>query len=320
VVVELEVVFNMKNYLPSKKFKRLLILFVILAIIFFIAFNLFSDKNNFSTSKKSSKLELEKLTVGELVKKDSDGDGVLDWEEALWGTDPQNKATFENVADATYIKNKRAEIKTETNTDATTDNTKLTETDKFAREFFASYSAMKTSGQMDDSTITNFSTSLGQKIVDPFVFDKYSEKDIKLAKNDEYSNQEDYYIAAGNLFEEYKAAGLGDELEIAGGMVSSGKATDLQNENKLIEIATAYQKFSKELVLIPTPKTLSQYQLRILNASNNTGIAVMNMSKMLKDPIVGISGIAEYEKYSNDLINSVHDLEVFLSISDIITE
>jgi hypothetical protein len=42
------------------------------------------------------------------------------------------------------------------------------------------------------------------------------------------------------------------------------------------------------------------------------------MSKMMTDPVVGISGIAQYEKYSDDLITSVHNLEAFLSTNGII--
>jgi hypothetical protein len=306
---------QIEKYLPSKKFLYLLGSFAILALVFFIIFKLFSNKNSFFTSKTEPKLQTEKMTVNQLIQKDSDDDGIFDWEEALWGTDPKNKSTFEGILDADYIRNKRGELKTET--DIAT-NEKLTETDKFAREFFASYTAMKASGQVDDNTIKDFSTALAQKISDPSIVNQYSEKDIKITKNDEPTDKEDYYVTAGGLFEKYKTEGIGDELDIASTMAGVGSTTDNQNQDKLIKVAGAYKEFAKKLLLIPVPKSLEEYHLRIINSANKTGISVLNMSKMITDPIVGISGTSQYDKYSNELITAVNDLETFLTANDII--
>jgi hypothetical protein len=306
---------KIKKYLPGKKFKYLFISFLVIALVFFVAFKLLSNKNSFLASKNNSQIQAEKLTIDNLIQQDSDSDGVADWEENLWGTDPKNKSTFEGIPDVTYIKNKRADLKTDT----TIQNGTLTETDKFARDFFASYSAMKTSGAVDANTFNNFSSALEQKVTDPSIIDKYLEKDIKLTKKDELTDQEDYYIAAGNLFETYKNKGVGSELETAGDMASTGNTGDNQNQNNLVKISEAYQEFAQKLILVPVPKSLVQYHLKIINSANNTGVAVLNMSKMITDPIVGISGISQYEKYSQDLINSVNDLESFLTTNGIIS-
>jgi hypothetical protein len=36
------------------------------------------------------------------------------------------------------------------------------------------------------------------------------------------------------------------------------------------------------------------------------------MTKITKDPIVGLSGLSQYQKYSDDLVKAVSDLETFL--------
>ena len=42
--------------------------------------------------------------VGDLVNRDTDGDGLLDWEESLWDTDPNNKDTNgDGVSDSVEI-------------------------------------------------------------------------------------------------------------------------------------------------------------------------------------------------------------------------
>ena len=306
----------MNKYLPSKKLQYLLGSLIVLAIVFFLAFKLFSSNNSFFTSDKNTKLQTEKLTLNELIKKDSDGDGITDWEEALWGTDPKNKETF-GIPDATYIKNKRAEIKANGNTDTTKNGSTETETEKFAKQFFASYAAMKTSGQ-DDTTINDFSSALAQKVSDPVIVDQYKEENIKISDKDDKNDKKNYYITVASLFDTYKKAGIGDELMYAGNMASAGTTEDVQSKNALLEISNAYKNFSQKLLLTPVPKSLVTYHLKMINSSNNTSIAIQNMSKMLLDPIIGISGTSQYQKQSNDFINSVKELESFLSSNGII--
>lgn len=307
----------MEKYLPSKKFVYVMIVITTLGIIIFLIFNFSTQKKFFFFSKEKSSLVSEQPTLNELVGKDTDGDGVTDWEESLWGTDPKNKITFDGIPDTTYIKNKRVELKTDTDT---SEKNILTETDKFARQFFASYAAMKTSGQTDDSTLSSFSDSLEQRITDPTILDQYTEKDIKLKTGDESKDQETYYTTAAKLFETYKNKGVGDEMDIASVMANSENEVDTQNQDKLYEISLAYKEFAKKLLLVSVPESLASYHLRIINSANNTGIAVGNMSKMLVDPIVGISGTSQYQKYCDNLVSSVNDLEAFLSINGIITE
>ena len=308
---------QIEKYLPSKKFKYLLLSFILVAIIFFIVFKLFSNKNSFFTSKESAKLKVEDLTINNLIQRDSDNDGVTDWEEKLWGTDPNNKSTFGGIPDADYIRNKKSTLKT--NEGVVASSGEATETEKFAKQFFASYAAMKASGQVNDTVINDFSNSLSQKVSDPNIIDQYSEKDLELTKGDESTDQENYYVTAAGMFEKYKKSGLGNELEIAGGMASTVGSNNSQNQSDLLKISSAYKEFAQELLLIPVPKSLLEYHLQIINNANNTGIAVFNMSKMLTDPLVGISGTSQYQKYSDALVASVDDLETFLTTNGIIS-
>ena len=291
--------------------------FVILGIIFFAAFHLFSEKSSFFSSKRSQ-LQTQNATLNDLLKKDSDGDGVTDWEEALWGTDPNKVATFDGTPDKTYIENKRKELKL-ANPDAATGVDQNSETAKFAQQFFASVAAMKQNGQVDSATINNVSAALGQSIVNQNVVDKYTSGDITISKSDTTQDQEDYYVKAATLFQKYKAKGIGDELEITGGIAGAG-VSDKDSIAKLNTIAGAYQEFAQKLALIPVPDSLKDYHLQIINNSNNTSIAVQNMTKIVADPVVGLSGLSQYQKYSEALISSAKDLETFLSVNGIINQ
>ena len=118
-----------------------------------------------------------------------------------------------------------------------------------------------------------------------------------------------------------KKEGLGDELEIVSMIVGTEKIEDAQDSvNKLTNIANAYQGFAQKMVELEVPESLVQYHIQIINNANNTGISVRNMIKIIDDPIVGLSGLSQYQKYSDDLITSVDDLEKMLSNNGIITE
>ena len=310
-----------KNYLPSKKFTYVFIACVIALVIFLLISNIFFGKNSFVALGKKGNLQNEKITLNNLLQKDSDGDGVMDWEEALWGTDPNKEKSFNDISDADYIKQKRTDLKISNESELTqNDRGGLTETDKFAQEFFASLSAMKQSGQIDQNTINNVSASLGQNIVDPSLIDKYSEKDIILDENDGADIQENYYTNAQNLFESYKEKGIGDEIEIVGTIASSGAVGNEEYANKLAIIADAYQEFAEKMIKTSAPGSLAQYHIKIINNAYNTGIAVRNMIKVANDPIVGLSGLSQYQKYSDDLISSVEELEIILTINGIMIE
>ena len=99
-----------KNYLPSKKFIYSIVILVTIGILFFVVSSLLSKKNHFSAAN-SSQLQASNMTINDLLQKDSDGDGVADWQEALWGTDPNKKQTFDGISDSEYISKKKADLK-----------------------------------------------------------------------------------------------------------------------------------------------------------------------------------------------------------------
>jgi len=302
------------KYLPSKKFIIIASGCVVLALIIFMIFFMSSYGENFSITgneKSNALLKVKNQTISELIQNDTDNDGIADWEETLWGTDKNKKITFNDTPDATYIENKKKELKMEQS--VSIDETKLTETEKFAREFFTSYSAMKSSGQIDNETINSFSSALGQKITNPTLIDRYTEADIKISNIDDSVLKQKYYMEMKDLFNVYQSKGLGDELDIISiGLSSNPENLVKEQYEKLIIIAEAYQDFAIEIMEMSVPESLVNYHLKIANSSNNTGISVLNMDKIKNDPIVGLSGLSQYQKYSDDLVKAVEDLENFL--------
>lgn len=299
------------KYLPSKTFSIILGVFILLILIVMISSSYFIKNESFTTKKVSSGLEsIEGKTIDQIINTDSDLDSVMDWEETLWGTDKEKQASFENIPDATYIANKKKEL----NIEQEQDDKKLTETEAFARNFFTAYTALKTTGQVSDDEINDFSKALGEKIADDTLEDKYNLKDIKLTNTDDSKSKVTYYNQLKAQFEKYESTGgLGDELGIVSNEIAEYQNTKIEKDYpKLTSIGNSYSDFANSIVSIPVPESLKDQHLKIVNAANNTGISLVGMAKAITDPIVGIGGLSKYQRYSKEFVDAVEVLETLI--------
>jgi hypothetical protein len=296
---------KIKPYLPSKQFQTIVLFLLIIIILGFGVFYFFSKDEKFS---RNDDLEINKKTIYEIIGTDTDGDGIEDWEENLWGTDKTKKFTFEGISDNEYIENKKKALNLTSENEASN----LNETETFAREFFTAYLSLKGSEGVTPTDISSFSEALGQKIANPTINNTYTESQIIVNEKNNYEAQADYYQDISSLFNKYKENGIGDELNIVSkGLLSYQNEGKVEKYNELLLIGEGYQDFAKEATKISVPSSLSAYHLDIINSANNTGISVINMSKVIEDPIVGLSGLSSYQKYSDELVKAVEKLESF---------
>jgi len=293
-----------KKKLSGKKF--LFIILIVLSLFVIIAlFFLLSKKENFFSNKQPN---FENETIISLMQTDTDNDGILDWEEALWGTDKNNPTTFEGISDLDYIENQKSELQTE----QATSNTRTTETEKFAREFFSAYTTMKAGG-VDEATINSFANALGQQVVNPNLVDQYKMEDVKISAENTLEGGLVYYQNMQELFTRAQDSGAGDELAIVSQGLVDYNTTGIDNEfEELLVIAEAYQEFARQAIEISVPTDIKDLHLKIVNEANNTGISVQHMATIITDPVVGLSGLSQYQEYSENLVNAVADLETVL--------
>lgn len=301
------------KYLPSKRFFSIIGGVLLLAgVVFLIFFSSSKGQSFFSKGDKKTLTNKAAEDFSDFINMDSDSDGIVDWEEELWGTDKNKKITFADTPDATYIENKKKELDLE----AAVNNENLTETEKFAREFFASYAALKSSGEVDKEAINSFSNALGESIINNDLSDKYRDTDLKITSEESLEKKQNYYLSLQNNFNKYKSEGLGDELVLAGssvGTYSGINTSDNKTEQeKLFKIGTAYKNFAKDILKTSVPESLAKYHLTIVNKAYNTGVSVQGMAQIISDPIVGLSGLSQYQKYSEEFVKAVEDLEAQL--------
>ncbi len=288
---------------------RLNFLFLGIALIFIISLLFIfvsSQKVSFGKSEKNNpNLTISNQTIGELVQSDLDKDGIPDWEESLWGTDKNNKMTF-GIPDLEYVESKKQELDVQ---QAQNDKT-LTETEKFAREFFASYSALQTSGASSEM-VNNLSNKLGESIGNPNLPDIYTVSEVKTTNDITDISKIEYYSSVSDLYDKYEAKyKLGYELEmVSDELISHSSEKNSESVKELYKIGEAYKSLAQDIMNLSVPKNLAGYHLEIANSAHNTGVSVLNMMKVTNDPVIGISGVSQYQKYSKDFEKAVSDLE-----------
>ena len=77
---------DFKKYLPSKKFTAVILFIVVIIVLFFTVKSIVKFFHNRALSK-GQPIPVS-VTVETIVQKDGNDNGIADWEEYLWGLNP----------------------------------------------------------------------------------------------------------------------------------------------------------------------------------------------------------------------------------------
>ena len=240
--------------------------------------------------------------IGDLVNKDTDGDGVLDWEESLWGTNPNSKETTLGIPDNVAIEKLKAVqgVNIKTGSPTTTGSTEnLTETDKFSREFFSTVAALNQSGSMDQATMDKLSTSLAERIQNTTPRKVYTLADIKIAPKDDLASAKIYNNALDDIYKKYPVSG--NALDILQRFIIDENNVDSSVLPELVPITTQTSKIITELVKISVPQSLASLHLDFINGLQRTVENLDDITLYDTDVILALSGISQYPKNAETL-------------------
>ncbi len=308
----------MKEYLPSKK-----LTLIVASLLFVVALVFAADWLGNRDSRSGKLLGVipgQKISGGsnfdQLVEKDSDQDGLKDWEEALWGTDPKNPDTdLDGTADGEEvslgrnpkIKGPEDRLSDEEKKSAGSAGEEISKTDAFGRGFFASVMTLKDSGQLTPENMQKLSDSLVENFTTEDV-KSFSISDLKVSSDNSPATIKKYGNELGAVFEEYLKLELPDELLIVARAVSSGDTGELQ---KLDQIISANKKLIEKHLAISIPQKASSVHLKLLNHYQTITVAIENMKKVISDPLTGTIAISRYKKELGPLNNTMTELQNF---------
>ena len=293
---------NFKKYLPSKKFVTTIIAIIILIGVFFLIKGAISLLKN--RKSVDSKGNVVPMTVGTIIQKDSNNNGIADWEEYLWGLDPNKNGE----ANKQLIIAKKKELQQNNPTQPEDDAKTITQNDMLSRQFFATIMSLQQTGNLDDQAMASISESIGQEIKTTPILDVYTNNMLIIKKDSSTANAA-YFNAFSNLVNKYENKDIGSELTI----ISQGIVNqDPQALYAAKTVATAYRDFSKDLIKIPVPSSAASTHLSLANNYEKTAQSIEGLTQVLTDPIIGMRSMLNYKKYSDALVTDIEKLSEIL--------
>ncbi len=282
-----------KKYLPSPLFFYSIIIIILIIGLFFFGKTIF----NFIKNKIKEKAGPAKVTVTEVLQKDSNDNGFPDWEERLWGLNPDKNGE----QNAEFIKSKKKEIALSKGEDV---SEKENSTSFASKEILATILSLQQSGGINEENIQTLSSGIASGVEIKEIKDPYIQSQMKLVPENQ-QNRDKYYKNFETLYKKYEAKDIGKEMVIISQGIANNDVNALYASRS---IGQAYQDFSQELMKIEVPVNLYSDHLKISNSIYKTGQAVLNLSYSLADPLNGMSDIATYKKYSDEMVSNVENL------------
>jgi len=298
----------MQKYLPSKQFVKIMSITLSVGLAFFLLGKIFENKT-FSANDKVTKDSSNKKAENEdFFDQDTDGDGLYDWEEALWGTDPRQKDSDDDgIDDKKYVENKRKTADFDETYKPDTSN----ETETFARQLFTTAAVLNQSGTFNKDTIEQFSQGVNSSISNFNLKDKYTLSNLKLSS----VSATDYYKNYKKMYDSLPAKDV-SEIEVIVRLAEN--PNDQQGLEDLAKLNVMFDKFKSSLLSMEVPYAISGVHLSIINNLDKFSSVVTEARNLEKDPLKTITYLSKYEEYSDDLTSNYETLYLYFDENVII--
>ncbi|KKR43159.1 hypothetical protein A2356_02205 [Candidatus Nomurabacteria bacterium RIFOXYB1_FULL_39_16] len=258
------------------------------------------------------------MAIGDLVNKDTDRDGILDWEEPLWGLDPTKTETTPGVPDSSVIKKLKVEQGFSSNTtEGGQDYTEnLTETDKFSRELFSTIASLNQNGVMDQTTIDKISSSLNERIKNNIQRKVFTVSDIKIIKDDSVNAIKKYYDTLNGIQKKY--VGKNTVADILQRFIIDENNVDTSVLIELDPIIKQTSTMINEILKVSIPNSLSMLHLNFLNSGQGLLENISDMQFFDTDPVIAMGAMSKYEENLNSfqtaLVSLINTIDQKLKI------
>ena len=297
-------------YLPNKK----ILFLIVFILLIFAGWFYFSDYKNkqvqYIAEQEKSPLAVALDTTSKLDA-DSDSDGLKDWEELLWKTDPSKTDTDgDGTNDNEEISLNRNPLKAGPDDKisdkedlvaqekAASDSKQNTLTAAYARKFLTEYMTLKQqkgelSGLDKESLVQSFMDSLEPLTVD----DAYNISNIKISNDASESSIKKYANDMKKIFID-EDHGFINELDVFEALfknIKEGNPDFQKNIESLNYSIGKYEELINKLIDTIVPKILSKDHLEAINGLNNVKFAIKNMAFAPSDPVKAMMGRKLYD-------------------------
>lgn len=258
------------------------------------------------------------MTLEDLINKDTDGDGIIDWQEGLYGLDPNKKETTPGTPDSSTINKLRAEHGDDIGTaygedffGETKSTEKLTQTEQFSRELFATVAATSQNSVADPAIISAISASLAEKIQNPVVRKVFLTSDIKIINDNSAQAEKAYYNAMKSIQIKYPIND--DVLGILQRFVADEENVDPSILKELDPAINQMQNIVNATLIVAVPQSIASLHLNALNAAERLMENISDMRLFDSDPIVALGAMSKFAENVDSFQSTLISMVIALS-------
>ena len=290
-------VFFKKYFGDLNKTKVFWFLIVFSLLLFFLNSNFnFARRPKLDQKIVSLKLSAENSKQAE---KDTDGDGLFDWEEKLWGTNPSQKDTDgDGQSDFSEIIERKKSAGIISEEKAGGDRT---ETNFIAQEFYSALVTLKHEGSFNNQNLNNIGEALGESLAESVTVPTLKTSDFLIVENTE-ENKKYFLEKLREVAKPLFSSPPGTELEF----IATNYPLTQKGEVFLTKNASNYLSLAEELKSLPVPRESFSNFKKFVESVFGLGLATTELSQTNKDPIRGMKGLGLY-RLSYDQFVSIED-------------
>lgn len=299
------------DYLPSKELqKKLLAIVLVIAVIaglFFTVKLILFLVNKHWVNKQIKNLPVELrdqvdvLTVGDLQKKDSNKNGIPDWEERLYGLDPFGNGDSNKAS----ILDKKAKLREATGANSDIDPAMNNNTGKFSREFLSIVLSLQQSGALNQNAVNDIAKSVGEELIPSEIKDYVKKSDLKIVRNSDITIDAYYEQMIQLVQNDKQAAQIGMELDMLADGLNTGSSSMFVG---LDEISSNYKSIANKFKDVPVPEKLAGNHLALVNSLYNISASLEMIKKLDSDPVVALQGFYVYGTANQVMDQSLNSL------------
>lgn len=304
------------SYLPSRK---LVIIFLAILVISgggFLVFNNNGAKKKVFNSYEKGGIASKTLQDGQ---KDSDKDGLKDWEEALWKTDPNNPDTDgDGTTDGEEVKEGRDPTKPGPNDkfETTLSGKKFSSdkgnfgqaslTESISKDILSRYLAVKQlkGKNLDKATKEKLVSSLLSDIND-FSRDKsYKISDVKISEDNSRMALRNYGNRIGSVVEKYSEFNPAPEPELK----VFKESVETNNEaglKKLDANVNAYGNLATGLMEMEVPSNIKELHLNLANSFLRMRDIIAKLRNFFQDSLGALMALKKYPSAGEEMFNAL---------------
>ena len=260
--------------------------------------------------------------------KDTDSDGLPDWEESLYGTDPSNPHSVNEALTDREAVNKgmvtpkiSEPVATDTSLGPVTTNdipgvdpAPGSITEQFGQEFFQAYMTASRGGQLSDEQknkligelLASFSTKAGKVLMSP-----YTSVSVRVSPS---TTALEYAGAVENIFRTHDVP---EDSARAPELLEAFLGNNDQDALKKLKVyGDAHDAMVRDLLLISVPPSLAAQHLELIQSLDTLGRATRAVLRYEEDPLAVLGALSLYEPSSKSMLNSLQGMaQVILATS-----